>query len=96
MGEKSTPNSPVTGPGPNGPGSTVPDEPPKSVRLSVNMNPETAEALRDLASRSGGISVTEAVRRAVALAHYFAETTDEGNKIQIEDSAGRVKELVLM
>lgn len=71
-----------------------PPAPPKPLRLSVNMNPETAEALRELAQ---GTTVTEAVRRAIAIAHYVAEQAEAGNTFQIRDKkTGAVRELILV
>lgn len=68
----------------------------KSVRLSVNMNPETAEALKEIAERNG-ISVTEAVRRAISVAHFIEAQAREGKSIQIEDpKTGKVRELIMM
>ncbi|WP_241031951.1 ribbon-helix-helix protein, CopG family [Rhodococcus koreensis] len=68
----------------------------KSIRLSVNMNTETAEALREIAE-AYGISVTEAVRRAVSVAHFVEEQTRQGKTVQIEDpKTGKVRELVMM
>ena len=40
------------------------------VRLNVNLNKETAAALKDIAEKQG-ISLTEAVRRAVALLKFI-------------------------
>lgn len=67
----------------------------KPIRLSVNMNTETTEALREIAEKQG-VSVTEAVRRVVAVAHFVESETSKGS-IQVEDNkTGKVKELVLM
>ena len=52
------------------------------VRLGVNMNFATAEALDDLTGRLG-ISHTEAIRRAVAAYRYLHEQQDKGKKILI-------------
>lgn len=68
----------------------------KSIRLSVNMNPETADALREIA-KNHGVSITEAVRRAIAVASFIEEESRKGNSIQIEDAqTKKVRELVLM
>lgn len=68
----------------------------KPIRLSVNMNVETADALRKIAD-AHGISVTEAVRRAVSVAHFVEEQTRQGKSVQIEDpKTGRIKELMMM
>ncbi|MFF0818412.1 ribbon-helix-helix protein, CopG family [Rhodococcus sp. NPDC003318] len=68
----------------------------KSIRLSVNMNPETADALKEIAE-SNGISVTEAVRRAISVAHFIEAQTRAGKSVQIEDpKTGKVRELIMM
>jgi hypothetical protein len=66
------------------------------VRLNVNLNKETAAALKDIAEKQG-ISLTEAVRRAIALLKFVDEERTAGRKIQTMDSDGKNKrELVLM
>ncbi|MFW3631242.1 ribbon-helix-helix protein, CopG family [Rhodococcus qingshengii] len=68
----------------------------KPIRLSVNMNNETADALREIADRYG-VSVTEAVRRAISVAHFVEQETRAGKTVQIEDpKTGKVRELVMM
>lgn len=68
----------------------------KPFRLSVNMNPETADALREIA-KAHGISITEAVRRAVSVAHFVEQQSREGKSVQIEDpKTGKIKELLMM
>ena len=72
------------------------NEPMDLVRLEVNLNQETAAALKAAAARSG-ITFTEAIRRAVAILSYVEEQTDSGRIIQTMDPNGRNKrELVLM
>lgn len=66
------------------------------IRLSVNMNPETAELLKHFAS-SKHLSYTEAIRRAIAIAKYIDDEVAEGRKIQTTDPERTdVRELVLM
>lgn len=66
------------------------------VRLNVNLNHETADAIKELAEERG-ISVTEAVRRAISLYKYVEDQTNEGRKIQVADRSGKtVSELVLI
>ncbi|WP_139007402.1 ribbon-helix-helix protein, CopG family [Arthrobacter crystallopoietes] len=66
------------------------------VRLNVNLNKETAAALKELAE-SQGISLTEAVRRSIALLKFVDEERAKGRKIQTMDPEGKNKrELVLM
>lgn len=66
------------------------------VRLNVNLNKETAAALKEIAEKQG-ISLTEAVRRAIALLKFIDEEQAEGRKIQTMEGDGKNKrELVLM
>ncbi|MCF3172547.1 CopG family transcriptional regulator [Streptomyces sioyaensis] len=63
-------------------------------RLSVNINDDTAEALKRLKSAKG-ISITEAVRRAVALYDLVDRETGDTGKLQIVDD-GNVREILLL
>ncbi len=67
------------------------------VRLSVNMNPETAAALKNFASKKH-LSYTEAVRRAIAIDRaYIEDEVEEGRKIQtVDPTRNEVRELVLV
>lgn len=66
------------------------------VRLSVNMNLETADALQKYAE-SKALSYTESVRRAIAIMVYLQEEVDSGNKIIIRDpETGKEREFVLL
>jgi hypothetical protein len=66
------------------------------VRLNVNLNQETADALKALAAKEN-ISYTEAVRRAIAVFKFIEDEQAEGRKIQTMDANDRNKrELVLM
>jgi hypothetical protein len=66
------------------------------VRLNVNLNQETAEALKEIAKKEN-ISLTEAVRRAIAILKFVEEEQDRGRKIQTMDRDGKDKrELILM
>ncbi len=66
----------------------------RSTRLSVNINKETADTLREITGRRG-ISYTEAIRRAVAIYKLIEEETQKGNRIQIDDGR-RTKEILLL
>lgn len=66
------------------------------VRLSVNMNPETAAALKEFAANRH-LSYTEAVRRAIAIAKYLDDEVTEGRKVQTVDPDRKdVRELILI
>lgn len=65
-------------------------------RLNVNMNAQTADALRQLA-RDNGISFTEAVRRAISIYKFFEDEMAQGRKIQTMDrDGGNKRDVVLM
>ncbi|WP_405717255.1 ribbon-helix-helix protein, CopG family [Streptomyces sp. NBC_01537] len=64
-------------------------------RLSVNLNDEAARALKENSDRRG-ISITEAVRRAIAVYDFIERETAAGNRIQVVDPEGRVRELLLV
>ena len=53
-----------------------------ATRLSVNINDETANALREIA-KDEGTTVTEVVRRAVSVYKFFDDARDEGKTIQL-------------
>lgn len=68
----------------------------KLVRLSVNMNAETAEALKQIADERG-LSYTEAVRRAISITKFIEDELEEGRRIQTVDADRKdVRELILM
>ena len=56
----------------------------KQPRLSVNMNEETAQALKELAEKNG-LSVTEAVRRAISVYKFVNDELESGRKILTMD-----------
>lgn len=60
-----------------------------ATRLNVNINDETAQALRNLAQHDG-VSVTEVVRRAVSVYKFFEEAAGEGKTIQLVDRDEKV------
>jgi hypothetical protein len=67
------------------------------VRLSVNMNEDTAEALKELAKKQG-LSFTETIRRALAVYKFiYGEVKDRKRIIQTMNPDGTDKrEVVLM
>lgn len=68
---------------------------PRYTRLNVNLNEETAAALKEIA-RKRDISITEAIRRAIALLKFIEDETAAGHRIQVTDGHGKVREIVLM
>lgn len=66
------------------------------VRLNVNLNAATAEALKRM-SEEQGVSLTEVVRRAISVYNFIDEEQRNGNRIQTADpEKGAVRELILM
>lgn len=57
-------------------------------RLSVNINSETAEKLRWYKEHKQ-TSITETVRRAVALLHLVEQESESGNEILIRSKDGK-------
>lgn len=70
------------------------DKPDRLVRLAVNLGPEAADVLKQYAGRKG-ISVTEAVRRAIAVLAFVDETQRRGASINVEDESG-LKEVMFL
>ena len=64
------------------------------VRLSVNLGPETADVLKEYAARKG-ISVTEAVRRAIGILKFVDDAQERGASLNVEE-AGTVKEVLFL
>jgi hypothetical protein len=54
------------------------------VRLSVNLNQETAAALRELA-QTKGITYGEAIRRAISIYSFIDKEKQQGRKILLSD-----------
>lgn len=70
--------------------------PGKLVRLSVNLNQETADALKEIAADSG-VSLTEAVRRAISVYKFVDDEREAGRRVQtVDPKGGAVRELVLV
>lgn len=74
----------------------MPVKDPTLVRLNVNMNKETAAALKELTDKHG-ISFTEAVRRAIAVYQFIDHEKDQGGKVFVTDAdETRKREFVLI
>jgi hypothetical protein len=74
-------------------GSGVPRS-DQQVRLSVNLRPDVADELKEYADRKG-ISVTEAVRRAIAVLSFVDEAQDRGASLNVEEN-GSLKEVLFL
>jgi hypothetical protein len=64
------------------------------VRLSVNLSAEAADVLKEYAGRKG-ISVTEAVRRAIGILKFVDDAQERGASLNVEE-AGTVKEVLFL
>ncbi|MGO4231050.1 ribbon-helix-helix protein, CopG family [Arthrobacter sp. YAF34] len=74
----------------------MPAKDPNLVRLNVNMNKETAAALKELTDKHG-ISFTEAVRRAIVVYQFIDHEKDQGKKVFLTDAdETRKTEFVLL
>ncbi len=65
----------------------------KGVRLSVNLSAEAAEAIRTITSRRG-VTLTEALRRAISTQKYIDDAAQRGARILIEEPDKTLKELI--
>jgi len=63
-------------------------------RLSVNINDDTAAVLQR--HKAKGVSITETIRRAIALLDLVEREHDNGSKLQLVDKQGHVRELLLL
>jgi Ribbon-helix-helix protein, copG family len=68
---------------------------PSVTRLSVNINQDAAAALKKHSERRQ-VSVTETVRRAIAVYDFVEEELAKGNRIQVVEKSGNVRELLFM
>lgn len=66
----------------------------RAVRLAVNLGPEAADVLKEYATRKG-VSVTEAVRRAIAVLAFVDEAQRRGASINVEEN-GSLKEVMFL
>jgi hypothetical protein len=64
------------------------------VRLSVNLSPDVAEELKKYAGRKG-ISITEAVRRAIAVLNFVDDAQARGASLNLEEG-GTLKEVLFL
>ena len=61
-------------------------------KVTVNLSDETIRDLREVADKRG-ITLTEAIRRAIATEKFVQDERDEGSKILVEKPGGRVREV---
>jgi predicted transcriptional regulator len=61
-------------------------------KVTVNLSDETIEDLKTVAEKQG-ITLTEAIRKAIATEKFVQDERDEGAKILVERPGGRVREV---
>ncbi len=65
------------------------------VKLTVSLSEQVVDALKELADEQG-TSVTEQLRRAVALQKWVSDTRSQGGRVLVEDPTGGTRELVFL
>lgn len=60
----------------------------KVTRLSVNLNTETAGALKDMAGAKN-LTYTETVRRAISVYKFLLDESTAGREIRVQDKDGQ-------
>jgi hypothetical protein len=73
-------------------GRDAPSDP--LVRLSVNLSPDLANELKQYAGHKG-ISITEAVRRAIAVLTFVENAQSRGASLHLEEG-GALKEILFL
>lgn len=63
-------------------------------RLTLRLSGEAAQAVRQIA-RDRSLSVNEVIRRAIGTELFFTEAQAKGERILLEDSDKRFREIVL-
>jgi hypothetical protein len=66
-----------------------------SVRLSVNLSNETAQTFRALI-RHRGLSITEGIRRAIAVWKFVEDETSKGNQLAVIEHDDSIRKVVLL
>ena len=64
-------------------------------RLSVNLSAETAEIFKSLIERKG-LSISEGMRRAIAVWKFLEDEKALGNEIAVVESDESVRKVVLL
>ena len=80
------------------PGTTQEQDASRVVRLSVNLAPSVADALKSVAADQG-ISLTEATRRAVALLKLAHDARANDQRLMVVDGEGEkatYREIVML
>lgn len=66
----------------------------EKVKVSVNLSPDDVETLKEISGKRG-ITMTEALRRAIALEKFVYNATQRGEKLLIEEPDKTVRQLII-
>lgn len=66
----------------------------EKVKVSVNLSSEDVETLKAI-SEERGITMTEALRRAIALEKFVRNATKQGEKLLLEGQDKTIKQLII-
>lgn len=73
---------------------TFPHPPgPTTRRTSFNLSPEAEKTVRELAAERG-VSMSEAIRRALATEKFFSDKRKQGAKIVVVEPDQQMKEIL--
>lgn len=72
-----------------------PVKPAQEKRYTLRLSPEAAETLEWIASARGGVTIAEAIRRALGTERLLLEQIEEGYSVVLEKPGKRTKELIL-
>lgn len=67
----------------------------KFVRMSFNLGIESANTFKALIERKS-LSITEGIRRAIAVWNFFEEETSKGNQIAVIEKDGSIHKAYLL
>lgn len=65
----------------------------QSVRITANLPASVANEMKNMANRDG-VSMTEILRRAISREKFFEEAKNKNEKIILQESNGKMKEVV--
>jgi predicted transcriptional regulator len=63
-------------------------------KVTVNLSADAVQALQDIAD-SRGVTLTEALRQAIATERFLSEEVKLGNKILVERPDQGIREIIL-
>ena len=64
------------------------------VRLNINLSHDVADLLAEIRERQGGVTATEAIRRAISVLGFFTEAKARGGRVLVEEPDGSLREVV--